>query len=97
MINSLMKKYSYYLLPDADEYGQQVLKDDAAPAGVIEIAITERSKGLSDSNLYSAAQYIGLTLNSIDDKYIIQYGEDKLKVIYVTPSTRYSQAFLVRM
>lgn len=97
MINSLMKKYNYYLLPEVDEYGQQVLSDDAAPAGTIEIAIAERSKGLSDSNLYSSAQYIGLTLNPINDNYIIQYGEERLKVIYVTPSTRYTQAYLTRM
>lgn len=97
MINSLMKKYDYYLLPGVNEYGQQVLPDDAAAAGTIELAITEMSKSLTDNNLYSAAQYLGLTMAKIDDNYIIQYGENRLKVIYVTPSTRYSQVYLARM
>ncbi len=97
MINSDMKLYDYYLLPEKNEYGQQVLKDDAQPDGSVWLAIYETSKIVTDNNLYSNAQYVGLTLAPVDDNYIIQYGDRRLKVLYHIPSSRYTQVFLARM
>ena len=97
MINSQTKEYSYYLLPEKNSLGQQVLAQDAAPDGVIKMSITETGKGISDNKLYLNATYIGLTFAPINENYIIQYGEERLKVLYTTPSTRYTQVFLARM
>lgn len=97
MINSNMKKYDYYLLPEKNEYGQQLIVEGAPPDGVIKLAIYETSKGINENNLYSGAQYVGLTFDSIDDTYIIQYGDRRLKVLYTIASPRYTQVFLVRM
>lgn len=97
MINSQFREYDYYLLPEKNNYGQQVLVEGAPPDGVVELAIYETSKGINENNLYSGAQYVGLTYAAIDDTYIIQYGDRRLKVLYVTPSNRYNQVFLARM
>lgn len=97
MINSNMKKYDYYLLPEKNEYGQQLIVEGAPPDGVIELAIHETNKNINDNNLYSGAQYVGLTFSYIDDTYIIQYGDRRLKVLYTIASPRYTQVFLVRM
>lgn len=95
MINSQMKNYSYYTLDTNDEYGQpqQVKADDT-----IKMAINFVTESIQENPLYSGAQYTGLTLNkNINASYIIQYGDEKLKVLFVNPSGRYKQVFLARM
>ena len=95
MINTQMKNYSYFILNEADEYGQpQPIKAD----DTIKIAINFVTETLQENPLYSGAQYTGLTLNkNIDASYIIQYGEEKLKVLFVNKAGRYTQAFMARM
>lgn len=95
MINSQMKKYNYYTLNNNDEYGQpQPIKAD----DTIKIAINFVTETLQENPLYSGVQYTGLTLNkSINSSYIIEYGDEKLKVLYVNKAGRYNQVFLARM
>ena len=45
--------------------------------------------------MYRDAQYIGLTKGAIDDKCVVTYGTDKLKVLYVVPG-RYNQVYMAR-
>lgn len=95
MINTQMKKYNYFTLNDSDEYGQPrpIKADDT-----IKIAINFVTETLQDNPLYSGAQYTGLTLNkNINSSYIIEYGDEKLKVLYVNKAGRYNQVFLARM
>lgn len=95
MINSQMKNYNYFTLNGSDEYGQpQPIKAD----DTIKIAINFVTETLQENPLYSGVQYTGLTLNkNINSSYIIEYGGERLKVLYVNKAGRYNQVFLARM
>lgn len=95
MINTDMRDYDYYLYGDDDGYGQPSLSADVQ--GSVKMAINTVSQSVQDSILYKESEYIGLTHASVNDKYVIQYGEDKLKVLYVNPKGRYKQVFMARM
>lgn len=92
MINADMRLYNYFTLGAPDEYGQQQLTEN--PQGSIKIAINTTSTAIQDNVRYKDASYIGLTQAPIDDSYIIEYGAEKLKVLYVVPKGRYKQAFM---
>lgn len=93
MINAEMREYNYYLYGSRDSYGQQQQSDEIK--GTIKIAISTTSQNTVNNIMYIDATYLGLTLsNEITDKFIIQYGEKKLKVLYVNKQGRYKQAFL---
>ena len=96
MINSQMKLYNYFLYGIKDEYGQSVLSQTAL--GKIKMAINISSQGTQDNILYKDCSYVGLTKNlNINDKYVIEYENAKLKVLYVNPMGRYKQVFLKEM
>lgn len=95
MVNTRMREYVYYLLGDNDNYGQPTITPEAQ--GKIKIAISITSQSIQDNINYKGANYIGLTLGNVDDKYIIQYGEEKLKVLFVYNDGRYKQVFLQKM
>lgn len=93
MINAQMKTYNYFTFGALDEYGQQTLSTE--PVGTVKIAINILSQTATDNIKYKDANYIGLTFNnSVNDSFVIQYGEEKLKVLYVNPIGRYKQVFL---
>ena len=100
MINAQMKEYNYFLYSsEPDVYGQTTLIKDAngepAVQGTIKMAINNTSTAIQDNIRYKDATYIGLTLNKfIDDTYVIQHGNERLKVLYVNPQGRYRQVFL---
>jgi hypothetical protein len=94
MINATMRSYDYYLYGDQNAYGQQVLSDKAC---TIKMTISVSSQNVQDNILYGGAEYVGLTHAELSDKYVIQYGEAKLKVLYVNPQGRFKQVFLTRM
>lgn len=88
-----MKTYNYFTLGALDEYGQKTLSTE--PVGTVKMAINILSQTVIDSIKYKDSEYIGLTFNSsIDDSWAIEYGETKLKVLYVNPMGRYKQVFL---
>ena len=93
MINSRMKEYDYYLLNNADNgYGQ--LTSDLIKQGTVRLSISTLTQTVTDDLRYSDSSYIGLTQDTINDTYIIQYGETLLKVLYVNTDGRYTQVFL---
>lgn len=95
MINIQMKDYDYYTYGANDSYGQPQLSDIK---GKVRMTINLMNQAIGENPLYSGAQYIGLTLdNAIDSTYVIQFDEEKLKVLYVNPFGRYKQVFLARM
>ncbi len=94
MINANMKSYDYYTYGENDAYGQPTLSEEVQ--GTIKMSVAVASQRVQDNILYKGAEYIGLTHDDVNDKYVIQYGEEKLKVLYVTP-TRYKQVFMARM
>ena len=100
MINSHFREYNYYRYnskPDA--YGQITLIKDAdgepIVQGTVKLSVHDTSTSIQENIKYKEATYLGLTLNpSIDDTYVIQYGEERLKVLYVVPRGRYRQVFM---
>ena len=102
MINADMKTYNYFTIGAADEYGQQQLIKDATGApkvqGSIKMAINTTSQAIQDNINYLDSAYIGLTHNkTVNDSFVIQYGEEKLKVLYVNPIGRLKQVFLKKI
>jgi hypothetical protein len=92
MINAEMRTYNYYLFQERNEYGQETLTEQ--PQGAITMAIFLLNQSVTDNIKYKDASYIGLTMAAIDDSFVIEYGEKKLKVLTVTLQGRYKQCFL---
>lgn len=102
MINADMRLYDYFTFSGADAYGQQTLikDEDGNPAvqGSIKIAIHSTSEAIQDNINYKDSSYIGLTHDkTINDSFVIQYGEEKLKVLYVNPRGKLKQVFLKKI
>ena len=100
MIIANMRNYPYYLYSDTpDEYGQSVLiKDETGnpvTQGTVKLSINITSQAIQDNINYKQANYLGLTYDkNISDKYVIQYGDEMLKVLYVNPNGRLNQVFM---
>lgn len=99
MINAQMREYDYFLYnTETDLYGQRTLiKDENGEPvvqGTVKMAINNTSTSIQDNIRYKDATYLGLTRGNINDRYVIQYGEERLKVLYVNPLGRYKQVFL---
>lgn len=96
MINADMQNYNYYTFSGGDGYGQPVLSKTVQ--GSIKIAINTTSQSVQENIKYLNATYIGLTLDSaVNDTFVIQYGELKLKVLYVNNKGRYKQVYLTEI
>jgi hypothetical protein len=93
MINADMRTYNYYTFGKKDSYGQAAASQE--PEGTIEIAINISSQATQENVLFKDCTYIGLTHDkNINDKYIIAFGNEKLKVQYVNNKGRYTQVYL---
>ena len=95
MINADMRLYNFSTIGANDAYGQPQVS--AEPAGQITMAIYTTSQATQDNINYSGANYIGLTTGNVNDTYIIEYGKERLKVLYVQPKGRFKQAFMVKV
>lgn len=87
-----MRSYNYFTFGDKDSYGQAQLSEEIK--GTIKIAIYTSSQSIQDNIRYKDATYIGLTQAEVNDTYVIEYGNERLKVLYVNPVGRYKQVFL---
>lgn len=92
MINIKARHYDFYKYQNRDEYGQLTLPTE--PTGKVKIAIFTTSQNIQDNINYQGATYLGLTHSLLDDKTVIQYGDIKLKVLYVNPEGRFKQVFM---
>ncbi len=93
MIATNMTTYNYFTLGDKNGYGQPTISEE--PQGTIKMAIYLSSQSAQDNINYQDCNYVGLTMDkSVNDKMVIQYGDEKLKVLYVNSAGRYIQAFL---
>lgn len=96
MINANMREYDYYIYGAANEYGQRTVNKEKQ--GSIKMSISIASQNIQDNILYKNATYVGLTHDAgVNDAYVIQYGKERLKVLYVSPQGRLKQVFLARM
>lgn len=102
MITTDMREYEYYLYAQDNEYGQQTLiKDENGnpiTQGTVKLAIYTTSQSIQDNINYKNAQYLGLTYDiRVHDNYVIQYGDEMLKVLYVNSKGRYKQLFMANI
>ena len=96
MINADMREYSYYTYEDQNAYGQPALSEEVQ--GVVKMAIYTTSHSVQDNINYTGATCFGLTHNAaINNRWVIQYGSLRLKVLYVTPLGRYKQVFMAEV
>lgn len=96
MITTDMRTYNYFTLGDKNGYGQPTVSEE--PQGTIKMAIFISSQSTQDNINYQNCNYVGLTMDkSVNDKMVIQYGEEKLKVLYVNSAGRFTQVFLQRV
>lgn len=95
MINANMRTYNYYTLGEEDSYGQPQLSSEVQ--GQVRMAINLTSQSIQDNINYKDATYMGLTFALLDDTYVIQYGDKKLKVLYVNPQGRLNQVFMAEI
>ena len=93
MIMTDMRAYDYYTLGDKNAYGQATTSSEVK--GTIKMAINISSQTIQDNINYKDCSYVGLTMDkSVNDKMVIQYGSEKLKVQYINPRGRFIQVFL---
>lgn len=96
MINSKMRFYNYFTIGENNSYGQpQMPAADAEPEGQVLMSIFTSSQSTQDNVNYKDCNYIGLTLNAtVNDTYIIEFGNERLKVLYVNNEGRLKQVFM---
>lgn len=95
MINADMRLYNYFTLGTEDEYGQQTISNE--PVGTVRMAINISSQAVQENINYTGATYVGLTHAKVDDTFVIEYGEERLKVLYVNDKGRLNQVFMARI
>lgn len=93
MINADMREYGYYLYGDQDAYGQVTLSTEIK--GTVKLSIYPITQALADNIKYSGCSYVGLSFDTdINDTFVVQFHQEKLKVQYVNTFGRYRQVFL---
>lgn len=96
MINVNMRQYDFYTLNGLDAYGQAKISTEKQ--GSIKMAISISSQTIQDNIMYQGCEYVGLTHDTkVNDTYVIEYGKERLKVLYVSPQGRLKQVFMSRM
>lgn len=96
MISTDMRLYDYFTFGEKSEYGTPTISSE--PKGKIKMVINISSQSTQDNILFKDCSYIGLTNDKeINDTYVIAYGKERLKVLYVNPKGRYKQVFLKGM
>ena len=95
MITADMRLYDYFTIGEPNGYGQaQLPPKDAEPVGQVKLAIYSTSQATQDNVNYKDCNYIALTQAEVKDTYVIQYGKERLMVLYINPQGRYKQVFL---
>lgn len=96
MINANMRSYDYFTFGELNAYGQPQLSKQ--PVGKVKLSIYNTSESVQANVNYTNANYIALTHDkNINDSFVIQYGEQKLKVLYVSRMGRFNQVFLAKI
>jgi hypothetical protein len=92
MINTDMRLYNFHLYDELNKYGQPQLSTE--PRGSIKMSINSISNSTTEDVRYKDATYLGLTHDWIDESFVILYGAERLKVLYVMPKGRLKQVWL---
>ena len=98
MINADMRLYNYFTIGEANAYGQVTMPaKNAEPVGQIKMAINISSQNTQENVNYKDCNYIGLTQAEVKDTYVIQYGKERLKVLYINPKGKFKQVYLKKL
>jgi hypothetical protein len=93
MINADIREYDFYTYGDSDGYGQPALSTDVQ--GKIKMAVYTTATAIQDNIAYKNASYIGLTHDSkVNDTYVINCENKRLKVLYVQNKGRFKQVYM---
>ena len=93
-----MKLYNYFTIGEPNAYGvPQMPSKDAEPVGQVKLAIYISSQSTQDNINYKDCNYIALTHAKVNDAYIIEKDGERLKVLYVQPTGRYTQVYLKKL
>lgn len=96
MINSNMRTYNYFTFGAPNAYGQPQLSKE--PVGKVKLSIYTTSQNVQGNINYTNANYIGLTHDkNINDTWVIEYGKERLKVLYTSNQGRFIQVFMAKM
>lgn len=96
MISTNMRSYNYFTFGAPNAYGQPQLSKE--PVGKVKLSIYTTNQSVQANINYLNANYIGFTHDkSINDKYVIEYGEERLKVLYTSKQGRFIQVFLAKI
>lgn len=96
MITTNMRNYDYFTFGAPNAYGQPQLSKE--PVGKVKLAIFTTNESVQANVNYTNANYIGLTHDkSINDSFVIQYGEQRLKVLYTSKQGRFIQVFMAKV
>lgn len=93
MINRDMKTYAFYILDGENAYAQSIVNDNST--GTIKMAIYTTTQAIQANALYKNASYVGITHDTnVNDTYIIEREEERLKVLYTQKDGRYTLVFM---
>ena len=95
MINADMRTYNFFTFGDNNGYGSPTISSEVK--GTLKMAIYTTSQSVQDNIQYKGATYIGLTHDNVEDTYVIAFGSQKLKVLYVQPKGRFKQVFMTEL
>lgn len=95
MIATDMRIYNYFTLGEKNEYGERTIS--TTPTGTIKMALNIASQSVQDNVLYKNCSYVGITHANVDDTYIIQNGNERLKVLYVNNRGRYTLVYMTNI
>lgn len=87
-----MRLYDYFTFGEKNACGQSKLSPEVQ--GQVKMAINVSTQATQDNIQYKNATYVGLTHAEVDDTFVIKYGEERLKVLYVNPKGRLKQVFM---
>jgi hypothetical protein len=97
MINTNFRLYDCFSFGEENAYGEKAI-DFSTPKRQVKMSINISSQSTQDNILFKDCTYVGVTHDKlIDDSYVIAYGNEKLKVLYVNPNGRYNIVFLQGM
>lgn len=96
MITTNMRTYNYFTFGAPNAYGQPQLSRE--PVGKVKLSIFTTSQNVQGNINYTNASYIALTHDkNINDSWVIEYGEERLKVLYTNKQGRFIQVFLSKV
>lgn len=93
MVNTNMRTYDYYTLSDTtNDYGEETIS--TTKQGQVKLSINLLNKQMEDSVLYAGSSYVGITMENVNDKMIIEFNGSKLKILYINDLGRYKQVYM---